>query len=67
MSHDFDPLSYFCIRCGMAAQQHLETEADCIDDDTNVVAVSHLIARRRMAKLIGAFWAAGGRGAKLED
>ena len=51
MNHDYDGQSQFCKRCGCGVVQVVagDWHADCIQDAGNVVAISHLIAHRRMA------------------
>lgn len=52
-AHQYDPLTSYCTRCG-CGEGHVWTGAwhvDCIEPAENVVAVSHLIAKRRQAAL----------------
>lgn len=49
VTHDFDPATSFCRRCGCARVQAVESGAGCVEGE-NVVGVSHVIAGRRMAQ-----------------
>ncbi|MFG1424418.1 hypothetical protein [Roseixanthobacter liquoris] len=50
-SHDFDPGTAFCVRCGCHRNMVLRFERACIEA-TNVVAMSHLRARARMREAL---------------
>lgn len=50
-SHDFDPGTAFCIRCGCHRNMALRFERACIEA-SNVVAMSHLRARARMQEAL---------------
>jgi hypothetical protein len=51
--HTWDDLTSFCTRCGTSRLQYVETGAGCAVDASNVLAVSHVISRRRLGDLIG--------------
>ncbi|MFG1412796.1 MAG: hypothetical protein ABII76_07460 [Pseudomonadota bacterium] len=51
-SHDFDPGTAFCLRCGCHRNMVLRFERACIEA-SNVVAMSHLRARARMQEALG--------------
>ncbi len=46
MEHVFDLESQFCISCGIARETAVNTQVSCLEAK-NVMAISHLIARRR--------------------
>ncbi|MFG1427629.1 hypothetical protein [Roseixanthobacter glucoisosaccharinicivorans] len=50
-SHDFDPGTAFCLRCGCHRNMVLRFERICIEAP-NVVAMSHLRARARMREAL---------------
>lgn len=47
MEHVFDSETQFCISCGIARETAVDMQVSCLEVKNNVVAVSHLIARRR--------------------
>ncbi len=56
MSHVYDPYSDYCTRCGRGADWVVEHSQEKVcDAPPNLVAISHLIARRRQAELVGLF------------
>ncbi len=50
--HDFDWSMQFCRRCGIARLAAVERRTECTDAE-NVIAISHIVAARRLAKLMG--------------
>lgn len=49
MMHDWDPETRFCRRCGVGEADDHELPRSCRDD---VIAISHLVARRRTDDLV---------------
>lgn len=48
MKHDFDPYTLYCTRCGSPAMH----EGPCIEDASNVVAITHIARARRLKALV---------------
>lgn len=51
MAHDWDDLTHYCKRCGCPMELAVDRNIACIDAP-NVVAVSHLIAQKRMCEIL---------------
>ncbi len=41
--HDFDLVSGWCKRCGIAREHAVDSDLDCIASAENVTAISHLV------------------------
>ena len=52
VEHDFDPVWSYCLRCGAGMEDVMNQERGACSP-TNVIAVSHLIAERRMNGFCG--------------
>ncbi|TGP33511.1 hypothetical protein EN828_10545 [Mesorhizobium sp. M2D.F.Ca.ET.185.01.1.1] len=51
--HDFDRKMYYCRRCGMALQDAVGCQSfECVASE-NVIAISHIVRGRILARLIG--------------
>lgn len=51
MSHKFDQVGMdCCTRCGMTGIEAVESGKTCIEENSNVIAITHIVLRRRMAK-----------------
>jgi hypothetical protein len=53
LRHSFDPATLFCTSCGKGAHQILDRDLSCIDA-ANVIAISHILARKRGTWLVKA-------------
>lgn len=49
--HDLDEKTAYCLRCGASAQSIIDTLKHCVATP-NVIAVSHIICKRRWAETI---------------
>jgi hypothetical protein len=49
--HAFDPMTFYCTRCGAGMMDVVNTGRRCVEDDGKVVAISHTLAKRRLIKL----------------
>lgn len=49
--HDMDPFSSFCLRCGAGAVHIVNDRLPCADSE-NIVAISHILSRRRFAEIV---------------
>lgn len=58
--HDYCVLSNYCLLCGVPRVDAQNWELHCVDPDTeNVIAISHILAQRRAAKLYAAMLSNG--------
>lgn len=55
--HDFDIMTHFCLKCGVARKDVLERDLACVSGN-NVIAVSHIISQRRLGELTGTLYEA---------
>ena len=49
MKHEFDVLTQYCVICGCAKEDELEG-LKCIEQPTNVKAISHILAKRQLER-----------------
>ncbi len=50
-SHDYDLLTGWCKRCGVSAQQAVDSGLGCIEESENVTAISHLVRGSKMQQI----------------
>lgn len=56
-AHDFDYVMDYCVRCGVARQEAVESQGFKCAATENVVAISHIIRGRRLGIAIGVTYA----------
>jgi hypothetical protein len=49
MTHEFEGITYFCVKCGVAMEQAVDRELPCHE---GLIAISHIVAKRRMSELV---------------
>ena len=52
MAHDWEPLSAYCLKCGVSANDFVNGLRPYCDEVGNVRGVSHLIAAKAMKKVL---------------
>ena len=52
--HDFDLVSGWCKRCGIAREHAVDSNSDCIEDSENVTAISHLVRGSKLQSVAAA-------------
>ena len=50
-THVFDPYTHYCLRCGASREDVEEGFREVCAGAANVVAISHVLSRRRLAGL----------------
>ena len=48
--HEFDPLTSWCVRCGVALKDEFEQSRPCVDGD-NIVGLSHYRCMKWMGEI----------------
>ena len=52
MRHDIDPFIYYCRKCGAAKEDIARNGFLCVEDDSNVLGISHIVRRKRLLEIL---------------